>query len=190
MSDQCQSDLCSNTACVDTCTIDHDCATGSCKWYSPVLNQYVTACNGPMGTGANGASCTTNGDCRSGVCATGTCAALCSTSADCGSNQGCGPVDNSVCLMQIAPGFCGSWQYNIVTACLPITQGAGRVGDRCSSATDCATGLCDTSLGQCTDTCSRDAQCPGGDGCKNLTWATTAGGTGQYDLDLCVPKGY
>jgi hypothetical protein len=176
-------------SCVDTCDQSSDCGGGACRWDSLGSNQYIAACVGPAGAGANGSTCTADTDCRSGVCyGSGTCGDLCGSSQDCPPNNICIPVDYSVCTLNI--GVCLAWQANYVKACVapgnPI--GASPVGAACTQGASCRSGLCDTSMNKCTDTCSRDSSCPGGFVCGVALWNTLSDGT-QVFANVCKTRG-
>jgi hypothetical protein len=185
----CRSNFCPSSSCVDSCSEDTDCGATKCQWFNFTTDQWLASCMGSAGTGANGATCAADSDCRSGVCyGNGTCGDLCGTSAHCPSNNICVFVDYSVCQLDV--GTCSAWQPNYVKACVnpgsPV--GASAVGAACTQGASCRSGLCDTTAGQCTDTCSRDAHCPSGFVCGVGLWDTLSDGT-QIWANLCKARG-
>lgn len=155
----CHSNFCPNGVCVDTCSENTDCTGSQCMWQDFAPDLYIGACNGPLGTGANGAFCSADSDCRSGVCyGSGTCGDVCGSTADCPNGNVCGLVNYSICTLQFID--CFEWAPNFVKACVQSAHGNGATGVSCSDGDDCRSGLCYTTVNQCTDTCSRDSDCP------------------------------
>ncbi|MCK6547336.1 hypothetical protein L6R52_15905 [Myxococcota bacterium] len=155
----CRSNFCPGGSCIDTCSESNDCSGLSCQWSEFAADLYIGSCQGPAGVGANGASCAADSDCRSGVCyGSGTCGDLCGSTADCPNGNVCALVNYSIC--QIDVGLCFGWAPNFVKACVDSPHGNGGVGAACSIADQCRSGLCFTTVGECTDACSRDADCP------------------------------
>ncbi len=130
-----------------------------------------------LGASIGGDSCNTNANCRSGLCAGGTCAdTCCSTSqatTDCGSGTTCG--------FGAFPGI-ATFDQNFAPNC--SQGGTGRNGDNCSTASDCASGLC-VSLGplpsSCEDVCRSSTDCSGsGFSCSYGRFRSQNSNTGVY----------
>jgi hypothetical protein len=182
---ECKSYYCDNV-CIESCAENSDCGGGQCKWdeYSPDF--YISACNGPLGAGGNGASCTANNQCRSGVCyGSGTCGDLCGSTADCPNGNICGFVNFSVCQVSVFGG-CLQWAVNFVKACIATTHGTGPIGTPCTDAGPCRDGLCHIALSRCTGVCSRNADCPSSDVCGVEQYGDLDG-TNIY-VNVCVPR--
>lgn len=161
---ECNSNFCPNNTCTSLCSEDSDCGGAACHWYEFTADQYIAACNGPSGAGTNGGACTTEADCRSGVCyGSGICGDLCGSTADCPNGNICAPVNYSVCVVDV--GFaCLLWQPNFVKACVQSTHGADPNGTACAdmNGSNCRDGFCNNATNQCTGVCSRNADCPTG----------------------------
>jgi hypothetical protein len=181
----CKSGYCPSNRCVETCNEDNQCSGGTCGWKSPASNIYVAGCDGPTGTQNTGASCQTDGQCRSGVCFQNNCKLLCGSTADCGNGSTCAPINYSICTFSVF-GVCLSWAPNFVRACAEGPHGTGAVGDACSTYTTCRSGLCHTGIGQCTDTCSVDADCPNSHRCKVTELGQLSDDTIVY-VNVCLP---
>ncbi len=148
------------------------------------------ACSGPIGSGNQGAACTGNGDCKSGVCYRNSCADICGSTGDCPSGRVCEFLDASVCTQSFF-GQCLSWQPNFLRACVSATHGNDPVGASCTGYEPCRSGLCfvGDSLNQCTDTCAVDADCPGTHRCKVTQYGELDSSTPIY-INVCLPEGY
>lgn len=176
---QCQSNFCPNNSCVEQCSEDSDCGGGACQYYEFTSDRYIGACNGPMGAGGNGASCSALSDCRNGVCyGTGTCGSMCGSSADCPNGNICAPVNFSVCVIDLV-GLCLQWQINFVNACVSGTHGQDPPGTTCtnSQGANCRGGFCLNATNTCTGICSRTSDCPGGMVCGVIQFGDLDGQT-------------
>lgn len=172
----CQSNFCPSNQCTSMCDEDSDCPGGACKWYEFASDRFIASCNGPLGAGANGSSCTALNNCRSGVCyGSGTCGDLCGSSADCPNGNICGPVNFSVCVVSF--GVCFEWAINFVNACVQGTHGQDPDGTPCADAngSNCRGGFCLNNTNQCAGTCSRDADCPSGLVCSAVQYGDLDG---------------
>ncbi|MEQ9540561.1 MAG: hypothetical protein RIU46_27645 [Deltaproteobacteria bacterium] len=184
--DQCQSYFCPNNQCVDVCDNDSDCGGGACQWYEWTPDRYIGSCNGPLGAGANGSTCSALTDCRSGVCyGNGTCGDVCGSSADCPNGNVCAPVNFSVCVVSF--GVCFEWAVNFVKACVQATHGTAPDGTTCADAngSNCRGGFCLNATNTCAGTCSTDADCPAGLTCTALQYGDLDG-QAVY-VNVCSP---
>jgi hypothetical protein len=180
----CHSFLCdqTNRVCLERCSRDADC-TGlgdNCNLHVQSGVEYQF-CFAPGTSRTAGASCTTDGECASGLCdpATATCAAPCCSNADCPSTARCKPYTLSSAA-------------TIKTCQAPSpNEGALVLGATCTSDLDCASEVCaplDPANAQspkkCSMTCCKNADCailPKGGMCYGLT---TAAGP---HLAVCLP---
>jgi hypothetical protein len=187
--DSCQSGFCDQNpprACREQCTEDNRCGGGTCRWTEFETDLYTGLCGAPMGA-APGAACANDGNCASGVCFQNSCAGLCSSTADCPNGRTCALFNFSVCDVSFL-GSCLAYIPNFVKACAPAQHGGSPVGASCSGFATCRSGLCHTGLGQCTDTCAVDADCPGTHRCKVELFGGLEDGTDVY-LNVCLPEG-
>jgi len=150
----CRSGICAGQACADTCCstahAQADCSPGATCAFGAFPGKsfdvhYTAYCAPASGAGANGASCTGNGQCLAALCAVGTCHDACRSSTDCGSTS-------EECAYAILPSFA------IVTACA-TSPGSGEEGTSCQSDAACQSGFCDAASGLCTDVCFADTDC-------------------------------
>lgn len=187
---QCQSNFCPGAPgqCTETCAESSHCAGGACQWYEAAADLWVSACNGPRGTRADGQSCTDDAQCRSGACPDGTCTKLCASTASCGPTETCAVANYSVCLLGV-PGFCAGYQPNFVKVCAVLPHGADPVGSRCTDFTNCRSGLCHSTISQCTDFCSQDSDCPAAWRCKVEPYGQLDDGTNVF-VNVCMPEAY
>jgi hypothetical protein len=179
----CHSNFCPNApaTCVETCAEDDDCGAATCKWDEFATDLYIGSCNGPLGAGANGAACSDNNQCRSGVCyGSGICGDLCGSTADCPTGNICGFVNYSIL------DFFGGWTINFVKACVQSAHGNDPVGAACTDASNCRDGLCHIALSRCTGVCSRDADCPASDVCGVEQYGDLDGQ--EIFVNVCVPR--
>lgn len=158
----CQSGWCNTgtNQCIETCSRTGDCASyGNVCWayeQTGTTTTWDNICYDP-GTGAAvGAACTTNDDCRSGICNRyrSTCATQCCGEADCGAGESCSTYDMDATTPQ--------------KICVPrsATAGTGGYGAPCTVATDCESETCvpvDPTLMNspmvCSTVCCRDQDC-------------------------------
>lgn len=184
----CQSGWCNtgDSVCLETCQRSSHCSSfgGQCylHTYTPSSGGtgYQQLCYSVSGS-AGGVSCTTNSDCRSGVCNryAGTCADHCCADSDCASNQNCGVYDLDT--------------SNIVKVCTAAGSGTRSLGSSCTSAAQCATEVCaptdptaTSSPMQCSTTCCSNADCaalPNGGTCQPLSGPVTGTLVG-----VCIPN--
>ncbi len=184
---QCQSNFCPNqTVCTETCSADADCGGGACAWREVNTNTFQSFCDGPIGAGGNGASCSDNNQCRGGVCyGQGTCGALCRSTADCPANNSCQMINYSVCTIDVL-GICFGWAINFVKACVSGGAGSVPIGGACSDANVCRDGLCNTQIGQCTGVCSQNSDCPGTHTCSVVDFGDLDGD--EIYANICTPN--
>ena len=189
----CQSGWCQTQTrtCIESCSKPSDCVnipgmncltfvqTGS----SAIASLCATA---GVGTNAAGVACSSNGQCRSGICDrdSSTCAQHCCSDPDCG-------------------GVGGTCQQYAFTPTFPIKvcrtrgmgTGAGVLGDACQSSTECESGICnpvDPSMPngarKCSTTCCDNMDCTGalpmGGTCR--TFASTV--IGGAIVGQCLPN--
>ncbi len=189
---QCRSNLCDGGACVDVCAENGDCTGGLvCRMSErpAASSDFVTACGASAGTLDPGQACTAGADCRSGVCDNDSCRALCSSTADCPAGLACLPSDASVCTQPLGT-LCLGYELNFATICRPAGGGMSPVGAACTEPETCRTGLCNTGLGECSDMCGRDSDCPSGYVCKLVEFGTLGTlGLVPYYLNACTPRG-
>ncbi len=187
--EMCQSGFCDQgppRACREQCTDDLQCGGQACRWTEFTPDLYAGLCGARTGQAAGGA-CVNHTDCGSGVCFQNSCAALCSATGDCQNGRTCSLFNFSVCSFSFL-GSCLEYQPNFVKACAAGPHGQSPVGAACTGFQTCRSGLCHTGLGQCTDTCAVDADCPGTHRCKVLLYGGLDDGTDVY-LNVCLPEG-
>ena len=154
---QCASGVChdfgSTKQCVSVCDLhDPQCSQGS---VCTVISCGQSICvPGGYGDLEEGAHCSGNWTCSTGFCAQfegeSLCALPCSFDAnECRWGEFCVPVANG----------CG--------ACSEKSSSSRGLGEKCSSGTDCRSGLCrtDGAISYCTRECGGDARCPVGMHC-------------------------
>jgi len=162
---ECKSNFCGGNMCIDSCADDADCSGTTCRWYQPEPESYRSTCEGPLGSFGAGAACVEGAQCTSGLCVNDVCTALCSSTADCGSGNVCAFVDSSICTLELL-GICLTEVPFATTGCVPSQHGGDAVGAACTGFASCRSGLCHTGIGQCTDMCGKDADCPSTHRCK------------------------
>lgn len=185
----CQSGWCNTgtNQCLETCQQDGDCTAfgGQCWTYEQTgtTTTYDHLCFVPGSGSADGAACTTNANCRSGICNryASQCANHCCSNADCAANQNCGVYD----LDATTP----------VKVCVARggTAGTTPLGGTCTAATDCASELCAPldpanmmSPRACSTTCCEDSDCsvlPTGGRCRPL-----GGPIMNTIVGVCIPN--
>lgn len=189
---QCKSNFCPNNQCIDSCSENSDCAGTQCSWREVVSDYYLSACLGSLGGGGNGASCASETQCRSGVCyGSGICGDLCGSTSDCPNGNVCAPVNYSIeiCTVEVF-GICldSEWSPNFVKACVQASHGNAANGTACAdtNGSNCRGGFCLAATNQCTGTCARDADCPGGMVCGVENYGDLAGIT--IYVNMCRPR--
>ena len=159
----CRSGLCDlagdHPACVDSCCTDTSCSEtkSSCRFGERALARGFW-CSPPDGAIAYGEPCATDEACASGLCVeiegTMRCSAPCCSAAQCAPMLGrpvaCADLTHAVFLRACA-------------TLLP-TSAVGEVGQVCTTAAGCRSGLCGPpapgqTQRQCTDTCCSDDGC-------------------------------
>ncbi len=165
---ECKSQLCVNsggqTTCEQPCTTDGNCASG--ETCSKFVGKSYGACIKASGGGttpgkkADGAVCTASTQCDSNICVgsggSGLCTPNCATAA-CKSGFNC---------LQLTSGK---------KACFP--GGSKKLGETCSSSSDCASSICGPSDGtyMCTQLCGAgQATCPTGYQCFQVSGGASA----------------
>lgn len=133
-----------------------------------------------------GDACTTNSECREGVClaTSGECSVACAQDADCSAAAGqiCADLVGSSTFGLCTTGCtddasCGagrvctirsdSRQNQLDQICLTADTSKAALGAACSSANDCISGVClSTLLYDGSTSCTSDAQCTGGRVCR------------------------
>lgn len=158
------------------------------------------ACVERMGSGGACATCASGADCANGICLTypdgAFCGANCTTNADCAAGSQCRPVSGGApnqCVRYVGlspsctatPGCrtdanCGPTERcNVTTAACEPRPSGGILGARCSSSTECSSGIC--FAGRCSESCDwlDPAGCPGGFYCNGQA-------TGTCNAGLCL----
>ncbi len=173
-SNNCQTGWCNTgtNQCIETCQRDQHCAAfgGQCWTYEQTAtggNTFDHLCiPNQGGPNIDGAACTTNTNCRSGVCNryNNTCGGHCCSDADCPTLQNCVVYDLDA--------------TTIVKVCAPRsgTAGTGALGATCTQASDCESEVClptnpadMNSPRRCSTTCCTNADCnalPAGGVCR------------------------
>ncbi len=150
----CQSFWCNTgtNQCIETCSRDSDCASygGNCWMYTQDnagTPAYDHLCFQQPTLNITGVVCTTNDNCRSGICNrySGLCAAHCCSDADCPAAQSCGLYDVDA--------------NTIVKICANRNAGAGTavLGAACTIGSDCESEVCIANV--CSTLCCSDADC-------------------------------
>ena len=152
----------SNQFCTQACCTSIDCPAGTVCFASGEGGQY---CVDPAWLGRTtpssnamhvlgGSACSTNSDCRSGLCAGSSCADTCCSLASSGSEC----QSPASCVFGNFPG-----KQGIDTHFAPHCGATGPqpYGTLCTSNTDCQGGLCFQSggSGNCTNPCRGQAEC-------------------------------
>lgn len=188
-SGQCRSNYCHQSGqCVETCTDSSQCPGGACAWTEVIQNRYIAACDGPNGNVPDGGSCSDDAECASGACLGSQCGALCSSSTACSQGETCVLANYSQCTLELF-GSCLQYAPNFVMACAPQPHGNDPIGAACAGFQNCRSALCHTGIGQCTDVCGKDSDCPGTHRCKTLEYAQLGDGTTVY-INVCLPASY
>jgi hypothetical protein len=153
--------------CTQGCCTSVDCPAGLVCYAPGTGGQY---CVEPSWIGRGmpsttntlgGVSCTSNSDCRSGLCAGSTCADTCcsfaSTAAECNAP--------ALCVFGAFPGQSGV-DSHYAAHC--GASGPDAYGSPCTYDTDCQGGLCYQSGGggNCTQPCRSQSECGQGNGCQ------------------------
>ncbi len=132
--------------------------------------------------GGAGASCITQGECASAFqCLGEICVPRCEKNSECGDGYQCSP--NGVCnlvLSSIGDPCVSEWECGLGQGCVldealvgsnqvlaASCQGqgsGGNIGADCESDQDCQNTLC--TLGQCSQVCQQDEDCPSAHGCS------------------------
>jgi hypothetical protein len=172
--------------CIDTCCKHDDCANGDACTRRSFRSRTTFACGAPPGTREDFATCTSNNDCRSGVCAAvgvaGRCVPTCCGSDQCATvDAGFGVRTKLLCAVTTTSG------NDRVPTCIQQKRGSGTggIGTPCTTGSQCASDRCYIPAGGgggCTDVCCKDSDC-GGSGwvCRPIP----VGDTGFYLR--CVP---
>jgi len=186
---ECRSNYChSSNQCMETCSDDGACPGGQCAWREVIQNAYIASCDGPNGVVPEGGSCTNDTDCSSGACRMGQCAKLCRSSAQCAQGSTCILANYSQCTLELF-GSCLRYAPNFVQTCDPSQHGSDPIGAACSGFSNCRSALCHTVIGQCTDLCATNADCPSSHRCKTLEFAQLGDGRPVY-INVCLPTSY
>lgn len=147
--------------CSQPCCTSRDCIPGTVCFAGGQGGNY---CVSPAwlgrsrpGVGTGGAACTTNEECRSGLCAHGVCADTCCTAVDpgqCARGAACGFGDfpGAVTLDRHFGARCG-----------PRPDAGAPGGDPCRADADCRSGVCID--GSCSEPCHSGADCADGTSC-------------------------
>jgi hypothetical protein len=175
----CQSFWCNTGTmqCIETCSRNSDCAgiTNNCWMYTQDDGagnlSYDHLCFAQDTLNLNGAACTANANCRSGICNRyeSVCAAQCCTDADCGPLQSCAIYDVDAATA--------------VKVCRNRGTGTAALGDACTAPADCESEVCApvdpadvNSPRKCSTLCCRDSDCailPLGGSCEPVATPIT-----------------
>jgi hypothetical protein len=167
-------DFCSKPCCTSAdCDANTVCYAAVSTTPSTIGNYCVAPTwigrSATLGTAKGGAACTSNSQCRSGLCAGNVCADTCcstnGSATECAAGNEC-RFDNfpgAVSFDKSYTGFCG-------------TAGSGANGSSCTVSTDCQSNLCDNSsfTGTCRNACRNTADC-GGQGVSCAYVSVTTG---------------
>jgi len=175
----CETGLCDDGVCTTSCDLVRgaSCPTG---WYCDARGSCGdgVCMQGEPGSGRVGATCTTDVECATRLCADDGSGGRCATPCDPAANDVCGA--GTACVATL--GGCG--------ACL-ATGGegggsGGGFGTGCGSAADCRSGWCfePGAQGVCTAPCGVDGSCPGGFECDGTMCAPAGGALG----DTCLSR--
>ena len=185
----------SGSFCTSPCCTSADCPAGAVCFGSGQGGNY---CVNPswlgrsttLGGGHGGASCTTDAQCRSGLCGGNACADTCCSFA--GSATECAGGD--ACAFGAFPGRV-TFDHHFGGRCgTPSSIGLG-YGASCNDSSQCAGGLCVS--GGCTNPCHDPSECGAGSACQLgiesgdiyvacFPWsATGAQGTGCSSDSVC-----
>jgi hypothetical protein len=185
-SDQCQSLNCQNSKCVAPackaagaiCQTDSNCCGGTFCNSSLAYGYGPSRCSAPQ---VNGASCTNNAQCRSGICHDYECvASVCSAAAaTCGSDADC-------CRGLFCDGSF-SYGYGPQRCRAPMVNGSS-----CSANNQCQSGLCRDY--QCVPlvcskagvSCTQSADCCLGTWCDNQTYGPWQCRAAQTPNSYCL----
>lgn len=158
--------------CTEPCCTSANCPAGSVCFSGGAGGSYCVdpswlGRSSKLGsnTAIGGTSCTSNDQCRSGLCdGAGKCADTCCSFAESAAECASG----SQCSFGTFPGV-GSADKHFAAWCGP-PGGADQEDAQCSSDDECAGGLCYTDTGgsppYCVQPCSTSAECGSGVGCQ------------------------
>ncbi|MGD0527775.1 MAG: hypothetical protein ABSE49_21760 [Polyangiaceae bacterium] len=152
--------------CSEPCCTSASCDPGSVCFASGAGGNYCVnpawlARSTTLGDSTGGATCTSNAQCRSGLCTGGKCADTCCSFAD--SSAEC--ASGTECAFGAFPGT--SPDIHFAARC-SAPGGAQTAGSPCSVSSECAGGLCYTNASNpfCVAPCSTSTECGGGYGCQ------------------------
>lgn len=189
-SNTCQTGWCNTgtNQCIETCQRDNHCSGfGNQCWTYEQTGTGGTLfdhlCIVPTSGNADRAGCSTNANCRSGICNryASQCAGHCCSDADCNSNESCAIYDLDA--------------TTVVKVCMPrsATAGTGALGTACTAASDCESEVCIplnpadmASPRRCSTTCCNNADCaalPTGGRCRAFN-----GPVMNTIIGACIPN--
>jgi hypothetical protein len=152
--------------CSQPCCTSANCDPGSVCFASGVGGNYCVnpawlVRSSTLGGSIGGATCTSNAQCRSGLCAGGKCADTCCSFAD--SSAQC--ASGTECAFGAFPGT--SPDIHFAPHC-GAPGGTQTTGSLCTVSSECAGGLCytDTANPFCVAPCSSPGECGGGFACQ------------------------
>jgi hypothetical protein len=177
----CRSALCAGSACADPCCSTaqsaSQCAANTACTFGTFPGRtfdalYTAYCAVPPGAASNGAACSTDARCRSGLCTLNRCHDACRNSSDCGApSEECGYA-----LPSLSAGV-------IVSAC-SASPGTGAQGAPCQGNQGCQSGFCSALSMSCTDVCYADSDCTAR-GWRCRPEVLTFPGGGNYSVLAC-----
>ena len=165
----------SGNRCASACCVDTDCGAGSvCVEGQTGVRLCLPANIAARGSVALGASCVSDGECKSGTCVGGRCAQRCSSDGACG---------GEICSLSL-----GSLRESRRWSCVDDDEVLGRegAGGLCAAIdpTGCRSGLC--ADGSCANACGRDADCAANAMCVVGAVRALFGPTSP--VSYCVPR--
>lgn len=155
-SNGCQTGLClTSGTCVRACMANRDCNAGE-VCFSQIggdgnsTGYHVCVASDTQTYLPAGASCSSNGECDSGIC-NGTCMDHCRTSADCFVGEACLPY---------ATFQSGNERRDYTPVCQPDPSSGSKVlGEACTADSECSSSWCIG--GECTSPCGSNNDCTG-----------------------------
>jgi hypothetical protein len=171
--------------CSRPCCTSADCDPGTVCFASGQGGSYCVSpawlSRSAPGSAPGGSACSTNGQCRSGLCSAGACADTCCSLA--ASSQEC--VNGAQCTFANFPGAGFDTHFTGRCAAPPPATGY-EVGMACQVDSDCKGGVCaiEPTFNACAAPCRSSAECGNGYAC--LFYEES----GSTDIELaCLPWG-
>jgi hypothetical protein len=158
--------------CTQPCCTSADCSEGSVCFASGQGGNYCVdptwlGRSTPASSAIGGASCTANGDCRSGLCIPGSSGKVCADTCCSFAKSGAECASGSQCAFGFFQGGASS-DTHFGALCGP-PGGASTAGSPCSVSSECAGGFCySPAQGQsfCVQPCAAPDECGSGYACQ------------------------